>query len=450
MSAPNQRLRALLAEAGWRPETFAKRILDHGRRQRVRISLHDKTPYHWLRNGQCPRDPIPLLAATVLAEQLGRPIAPADLGWHSSRSGTQRADDGLATLWSPGGAILGLQEVSTSMHRRGFLVLTGSALTAVAHQWMVSDMPQLAAALDGDRVNDSLVADFERLVDVRRRMDDQLGGGALYDAVTADLRLVSNLLSNATYSEPVGQRLYGVAAELARMAGWACHDTRHEGAAQRHWLVALRAAEEAQDKALGANILAFMGLQAAHIRSPQDSITIFSSARHGGGSALGATQQAAIAAWEARAHAGSGDTNATAAKVDEAFILLEQSRPDNDPPWIYWCTTGELAHSAGTAFLEVGDPRKAIPHFQTAVDQLAASCARDRASSMTKLATAHLRTGNTEQALMTAHAAVDLATGLTSNRVKGRLNEFGREATSTMGNQASAEFTDHARTALKA
>lgn len=450
MSGTNQRLRALLTEAGWRPETFAKRILDHGRRQRVRISLHDKTPYHWLRNGQCPRDPIPLLAAMVLSEQLGRSVTPVDLGWPATRSGTQRADDGLATLWSPGGAILGLQEVSASMHRRGFLVLTGSALTAVAHQWMVSDAPGLAAALDGDHVDDSLVADFERMVDVRRRMYDELGGGALYDAVTTDLRLVSNLLSNATYPEAVGRRLYGVAAELARMAGWSCHDTGHEGAAQRYWLVGLRAANEAQDKALGANVLAFMGLQATHIRSPQDSITIFSSARNSGGSTLGATQQAAIAAWEARAHAGSGDTNATASKVDEAFTLLDQSRPDNDPPWIYWCTIGELAHCAGSAFLEVGDPRKAVPHLQTAVDQLTTSCARDRASSMTKLATAHLRNGDQEQALANAYLAVDIAAGLTSNRVKDRLAEFGREATSTMGNQASAEFTDHARTALKA
>ena len=234
-AAPNQQLRKLLNEAGWRPETFAKRILDHGRQQHVKVSLHDKTPYHWLRNGQCPRDPVPLLAATVLSEQLGRPITPADLGWHPTRSGIQRADDGLTKLWFPEGALLSLQEVSSNMHRRGFLVISGSALTTVAHQWMVSDTPRLAAALDGHQVDDSLVTEFERVVDARRRMDDEFGGGALYEAVTADLRLVTRLLSNATYPEALGQRLYAVAAELARLAGWACHDTGHEGAAQRYW-----------------------------------------------------------------------------------------------------------------------------------------------------------------------------------------------------------------------
>src|SRR5215217_3028358 len=157
----NRELRVLLAEAGWSPETFARRIREQGRRQRVSVTVHDKTPYHWLRDGRCPYDPIPQLVALALSAHLGRSIGPADLGWHSVRALVRRADDGLAQLWFSEGAIRGLEEVASGVQRRGFLALTGSALTAVAHQWLVLDSPRLAAALDGGRrIDKALVAEF--------------------------------------------------------------------------------------------------------------------------------------------------------------------------------------------------------------------------------------------------------------------------------------------------
>jgi hypothetical protein len=447
----NESLRALLAEAGWRPETFAKRITAYARRRQLRISVHEKTPYSWLRDGRCPHDPIPQLASDVLAEQLGRDLNPADLGWKTKQHGMPRADDGLTDLWFPGGAILGLREVAKAVHRRDFLTLTGSALTTVAHQWMVTDTPRLAAVLTGgSRVDDHLVADFERLADLRRRMDDELGGGALYEAVNADLRLVARILSDARYPETLGRRLYSVAAELARIAGWSCHETGAEGAAQRYWLVALRAAEQAEDKPLGANILMFMGIQNSAVGNPRDSVTLFSSARYAGGSALGATQRAAIASLEAGAHARAGDAHATAARVDEALAEIADSRPADDPAWIYWVTKPQLSGDVGSAFLHLGDPVKAMPYLQSCVDNLGTSRSRNRAHRMVRLAAAQLRTGDADQALTTAHEVADIAARLSSERVREILGDFCREVTGTVGGTTSAELVEHARTALKA
>ena len=447
----NRRLRERLAEAGWSPETFARRIVDCARRQRVTVSVHEKTPYHWLRDGRCPHDPVPELGAAVLSERLGRPIAPADLGWRPARSLTRRADDGLVGLWSSGGAIHVLEEVASGVQRRGFLVLAGTALTAVAHQWMVLDLQRLTAVLEGGRrVDESLVADFEQLAVLRSRMDDTLGGGALYEAVTADLRVVVRLLKTGTYSEDVGRRLYGVAAQFARLAGWSCHETGNEGAAQRFWLTALRAAHEASDDAFGAHVLMFMGMQNFTTGHPNDSVTLLATAVHRGGAALGATQRAAIASELAGAHARAGDAHATAHQAELALALLGDVRPDEDPPWIYWAHRPTVTGNCGVAYMYVGRPREAIPHLQFAVDSIDGAFARSRAHKMGRLATAQLRAGEVDQAIATAHDAADLAESLNSPRVRRLLNDLAGEAHRTVGNATSGELVERTRTAAKA
>jgi hypothetical protein len=447
----NRRLRERLAEAGWSPETFARRIVDCARRQRVTVSVHEKTPYHWLRDGRCPHDPVPELGAAVLSERLGRTITPADLGWRPARSLTRRADDGLVGLWLSGGAIHVLEEVASGVQRRGFLVLAGTALTAVAHQWMVLDLQRLTAVLEGGRrVDESLVADFEQLAVLRSRMDDTLGGGALYEAVTADLRVVVRLLETGTYSDGVGRRLYGVAAQFARLAGWSCHETGNEGAAQRFWLTALRAAHEASDDAFGAHVLMFMGMQNFTTGHPNDSVTLLATAVHRGGAALGATQRAAIASELAGANARAGDVYATASQVDTALTLLDDARPDEDPPWIYWSDRPQVTANCGTAHLFLGNPVEAIPHLRFGVDANDAAFARQGAHRMVRLATAQLRAGDADEAIATAHDAIDLTASLNSARVVGVLHEFAREAHRTVGNAASGELVERTRTAAKA
>src|SRR4030081_2889273 len=116
----NTALRTVLCEAGWGPESFAGRIRAESHRQGMRIVLHDKTPYSWLREGSCPREPIPQLAATLLSQRSGRRVTPGDLGWQITGEDYRWADDGLSRLWFPGGARVGLEEVAGEMRRRNF------------------------------------------------------------------------------------------------------------------------------------------------------------------------------------------------------------------------------------------------------------------------------------------------------------------------------------------
>jgi transcriptional regulator with XRE-family HTH domain len=63
--------------------------------------------------------------------------------------------------------------------RRVFLSLTGPALTASAHQWLVHESGPLVSGLAGRRVASGLVDQFSAMVADLRRMDDAAGGGSV-------------------------------------------------------------------------------------------------------------------------------------------------------------------------------------------------------------------------------------------------------------------------------
>lgn len=273
----NAALERLLARAEWTPENLGDRLNQLAASLNLRARVHRRTPRRWvyaeaLRPAPfVPRDPWPALVCHLLHERIGEPVTLPALGWTSA--GPLRyvpADQGLDQPWNVSGAVAALSEVvdADGMERRHFLALTGLTLTAVAHQWLF-DPARVAASLMGKRVDHALVDDLERVAEARRRMDDALGGGTLLPAVREDLRLVVAMLNNAAYTEDVGKRLHAVAAELGRLAGWLAFDSDQPAVAQRYFMAALRAAHVSGDRAIGANILGFMSLQASESTSPE-------------------------------------------------------------------------------------------------------------------------------------------------------------------------------------
>ncbi|MGH4016144.1 MAG: hypothetical protein ACRDSL_19915, partial [Pseudonocardiaceae bacterium] len=63
--------------------------------------------------------------------------------------------------------------------RRVFLSLTGPALTAPAHQWLIHEPGPLVSGLSGRRVSIGLVDRFTAMIAELRRMDDVAGGGGV-------------------------------------------------------------------------------------------------------------------------------------------------------------------------------------------------------------------------------------------------------------------------------
>jgi len=448
---PDSALRRWLDALGWEPEQLARRLNAFARRQRVKCTISEKAPYHWLK-GACPRQPLPGLVAALLTEATGQRVTLADLGWRTPAAGVLAlADDGLNELWTPGRAVDVLDLVVRSdpmgASRRQFLVISGMALAAAANQWII-DTDRLAAAAAGHRIDIGIADDLDRIVDAKRRVDDALGGGILYQSVREELRFVIDLLRNGSYSEAVGKRLYGAATELARLAGWARFDSGDTGGAQRYFLVALRSAQLSGNRALGAHVLGFMGVQATLAGDPKDAVMLLKSAHEGGRAVMTATEQAALFGRLSRAYGKDHDQYHADASAEHAFELLAQSRPDNDPPWIYWCNEADMSGMIGEGYVALGDTDQAGRYLETAVSGLDASRPRDRVIWMTSLAAAQLRTHQRDQALAQARAAAEAAAVLNSDRIVGYIGDFRRELGPGTSDPEIVGFDDYLRSAF--
>lgn len=443
----NAVLERLLARAGWTPENLGDRLNELAVAQGLGVRGHRRTPRRWVYAEpgrpapRVPRDPWPSLVCHVLHERLGERVTLEALGW--ADTGPLRyvpADHGLDLPWDAHGAVVALASVvdADAMERRHFLALTGLTLTAVAHQWLF-DPARVAASLMGKRVDHAVVADLERVADARRRMDDALGGGTLLPAVREDLRLVVAMLKNAAYSEEVGKRLHAVAAEYCRQAGWLAYDSGQPALSQRYFLAAMRAAHVSGDRALGANILGNMSVQAAQSSNPRDSIILAESA-------LAVEKQltpAVAASLHGRLALGAayaGDAAAWRRGHNRSFELLARSVPEEEPPWIYWFTQADAEGLTGWSLLALGRPAEAEPHLRRAVATIDPAFARDRSGMLLDLATARLGAGALDRACATASEAATTIRRLDSPRQRCLLVAFRRAAAPYATSAAVREF----------
>jgi hypothetical protein len=324
------------------------------------------------------------------------------------------------------------------MERRHFVALTGLTLTAVAHQWLF-DPARVAASVLGKRVDHALVDDLERVAEARRRMDDALGGGTLLPSVREDLRLVVAMLGNAAYTQDVGKRLHAVAAELGRLAGWLAFDSGQPAVAQHYFLAALRAAHVSGDRAIGANILGFMSIQAARSPKPTDAVILAESAlkvEQELTPAVAASLHGRLALGAARA----GDEATWRRAQDRAFDLLAKSLPAEEPSRIYWFTEADANGIAGQSLLALGHPGEAEPYLRRTLALIDPGFARDRAGWLCHLATTRIATGAVEQACATANEAAALIRQLESPHDRSQLADFRTAAAPYARSAAVREF----------
>jgi hypothetical protein len=286
------------------------------------------------------------------------------------------ADEGLDRLWTEHGLITAWEEVM-KLKRRKFLALSGVTLSAAAHEWLVANPARLAVALSGKRADAGVVADLNVTVDALRRLDDKLGGQAVYGMITEQLSLVVSLLRNTSYSQANGQALHGIAAELARLAGWTAYDSGNHGTAQRFYLLGLRAAHEADAPGIGANILRCMADQAMGTDDPGTAIKLLRSAKAGGQGVLTPTETAVLWAALGRAHGRNGEPDAARFAIDSAQSDMANSDPETDPPYIYWVSRPAIEFAAGESMLSSGQPASAIPHLRSSVADLGSGFSRD-------------------------------------------------------------------------
>ncbi len=341
-------------------------------------------------------------------------------------AGDPDRDPVLVAPWSHRGTVkvaVVLSGGDSQVKRRVFLTLTGPALTAPAHQWLVHEPEPLVSGLAGRRVSAGVVDRLSAMIAELRKMDDVAGGGSVLAVAQQEFTWVAGLLDRASYDERTGRALHVALAELGQLCGWSAWDAGDYGLAQRYNVAGLRAAHTADDRPLGAHLLATMTYQAARQGQPAEGVTLIETALAGTRGRATPALLAELHIRQALAFATLGDASPCHAAISQARTQVEQLKPGDDPPWLYWLDPPVMTGMAGNCLLELGQADQAAALLDAGIAQLGAPFVRDQCYFVTRRADALARPGkqrDLDAAAGLGMQAIDLAESLDSHAWAGR------------------------------
>ncbi|MFG5723990.1 transcriptional regulator [Streptomyces murinus] len=407
----------LLQTHGWGKAQFARLMQEHGRKLGISLATNRTTVWKWAQGQEPDAD-----AQRVLADLLGVPYEQARAeGW--PRWLPVWEVTGLTAPWTEAGTVETLSDLvgSGRMDRRGFLTITGAALTGLAACWV--DAPSaMASALNGDRVTDTMVSTIEQRISTLRTLDDQLGGARLLEQARGDLALVTGLLGGGRYTDKVRLRLYALAARVSHLTGWMAYDAGLRSAGQRYYVGALRSARTTGDDAFGAFVLAEMGVHVSEAGRTAERVDLISTAIDNAPRSLSPRTQSFLYLHKAEALSRDGDHREAGAALNHATLLWEREMTDDNPDWLDWFGEAQLRSTEGKVLLRSGQVERATSSLEASVTRAAP---RDKAVRSSRLAEARLAGGDLEGALDAANYGAELLEdNVSSIRALNRLKEF--------------------------
>ncbi|UGY94754.1 hypothetical protein [Streptomyces gobiensis] len=395
---PNTRLSDLFGLAGWSKGELARLVNRHAAAMgHPQLATDTSRVRRWIDMGETPRDPVPKVLASLFTERLGRVVTIEDLGFgRPGPSGKRQSVDGLP--WAPGHTASVLTEftgMDLMLNRRGLVgagaaLAAGSALSNSLHDWLQTD--PAPDALGGLGPEHQLTADtaafdryeaapvgseeieaLERAVEVFRAWDASRGGGLQRKAVVGQLNEVGGMLA---YQHPdhLRRRLWGVAANLAVLAGWMSHDVGLEPTAQKYFVIAAHAAREGGDRPRAGEALSRAARQMVHLGRPDDALDLMKLAQSGSGVQTLPRTRAMFHTIEAWAQASMGRGQAMRRTLGEAEELFVSDKGDVPPPsWMQLFNEADLHGMEGLAYrtLAEHDPAAATIAEQHAKKALA-------------------------------------------------------------------------------
>ncbi|MGP3953100.1 DNA-binding protein NsdB [Streptomyces sp. 7N604] len=452
---PNTRLSDLFGLAGWSKGELARLVNRQAAAMGYpQLATDTSRVRRWIDTGEVPRDPVPKVLASLFTERLGRVVTIEDLGFaRHGRAGKRQSADGLP--WAPDRTAAVLTEftgMDLMLNRRGLVgagaaLAAGSALTSAMYDWLHTD-PALAA--DGPRIGDPLSADpatfdryeaapvgsqeieaLERSVEVFRAWDAARGGGLQRKAVVGQLNEVGGMLA---YRHPdhLQRRLWGVAANLAVLAGWMSHDVGMEPTAQKYFVIAAHAAREGGDRPRAAEALSRAARQMVHLGRPDDALDLMKLAKSGAGEETLPRTRAMFHTIEAWAQASKGQGQAVRRTLGEAEELFVSDKRDVPPPsWMQLFNEADLHGMQGLVYrtLAEHEPTAAAiaqNHAKQALDMRENGRQRSQIFDHISIASACFIADDPEQADRYARMALLSIGDTSSHRTWDRLREMYR------------------------
>jgi len=305
----------------------------------------------------------------------------------------------------------------SKVSRRG----AGDALNAirVAHEWLVTEPPQVIERRSGRRIGAALVKRVGERVAELRRLDDHLAGGDTHSLVARELATTLRLVDEASYSERTGRGLLAVAGELAQLAGWVCSDGGMNAEATRHYLTGVRAATLAGDRAGAANNLSSLAYHVSGAGNPADAALIARTAAAGAHDAPPKVR-ALLAERVAWAHARAGQRDEAERALGQVEELLDAADGAAEPGWVYWLDRHEADVMAGRCYTELHRPLRAVPLLARATAAYRDDSPRELALYLSWLAVAYVDARELDEARHVARRVIELTSATSSVRAHGR------------------------------
>ncbi|MFF4168714.1 transcriptional regulator [Streptomyces sp. NPDC001744] len=434
----NERLQALIQEAGCSNAGLARRVNTVGAERGLDLRYDKTSVARWLR-GQQPRGRAPGIVAEALSRKLGRTVTVDEVGMAGGRN--LAAGVGLRFAPTVPGAIEQVCELWRSdVGNRDFLsgsAVVSSALVEPSRDWLITGPDSHVARTAGARVGVSDVAAVRETTASLVDLDRRFGSGHVRPVVVHYLDSVVAGMLSGSYREAVGRQLFGAAARLTELAGYMAVDTGEPGLAQRYYIQALRLAQAAGDRGYGGYVLAAsMSHLAAQLGNPREIAQLARAAQEGARGKVPPRAEAMFLAAEARGHALMGDVRAFEAAAGGAARALERADPEagDEPAWITHFDGAYLADEMAHCYRDLGRAREAARAAEESIAGHPATRTRRRAIGLALLASAQVQQREVEQACRTGARALELLGTLRSSRgaeyledLKERLEPYAAE-----------------------
>ncbi|MEI5008274.1 transcriptional regulator [Streptomyces sp. NPDC087659] len=417
---PNERLQALIQEAGCSNAGLARRVNMVGAERGLDLRYDKTSVARWLR-GQQPRGRAPGIIAEALGRKLGRTVTIDEIGMANGKN----LASGVGLQFAPTvlGAIEQVCELWRSdVGRRDFLTgstVAASALVEPSRDWLITGADAQVARQAGARVGLPDVEAVRAMTKALTGLDHRFGAGHVRPVVVHYLNSVVSGLLSGSYREPVGRQLFAAVARLTELAGYMAVDTGQPGLAQRYYIQALRLAQAAGDRAYGGYVLAAsMSHLAAELGNPREIAQLARAAQEGARGQVTPRAEAMFHAAEARGHALLGDARTCQEAAARAIAALDRANPEagDDPDWIAHFDHAYLADELAHCHRDLGQADQAARRATESLDGHPESRARRRGIGLVLLATARLQQREVEEACRTGTRAMELLGTLRSSR----------------------------------
>lgn len=443
MAGPNDRLDALMREAGFSHKSLARAVVVSAGRLGADITCDHTYVTRWLK-GSVPRGDMPRYIADAVSRKLGRRLSIDDIGMGAALVASMEADLGLEFAERPRAAVSAVGDLWRADLADAEALTRAQPDNAASNEaslrWLVTPADSSIMSNRGRSVGPEDIAMVRSTADAFSILDGKFGGGHARRALIQYLHSDVRPMLDGKYSDAVGRELYSAVAEALLLAGFMSYDSGSHGIAQRYFIQALRMAHAAGDRLLGSSILSAMSHQATFLGRFREGLTLARAALAPAAS-LTPLLSAHHRAMEARALSRLGDAHGCDVALGEAELQLASRTDGGDPSYITYFDQIELAAEASHCFRDLGRPDG---YGTSAVFGDGVNVRSDFFATAVR-AEIHIIQGELDEGLALTIEALQLGEGLKSARCSRYIEELRARLTDGMRNSATyRQFVEEA------